>query len=163
MNIRPASEADDADWRAMRRALWPFLDDEDEADEAAERRVMLGSPDMQVLIAIVEDVAVGFAEVSLRRDYVEGCDTSPVGFLEGIYVGPEHRLRGIARALVTAAERWATARGCSEFASNALLDNCESHAMHAALGFAETERVVYFMKPIGRLGAAAGRQAAPEG
>lgn len=67
-------------------------------------------------------------------------------FLEGICVAPGFRGRGIARSLVAEAERWAAAQGCSEFASDAQLDNVSSHAMHRALGFEETERVVYFRK-----------------
>ena len=77
---------------------------------------------------------------------MNGCETSPVGFLEGIYVDPAQRRQGMARALNAAAEQWARACGCSEFASDALLDNIDSHRMHAALGFAETERVVMFRK-----------------
>nr|WP_241823604.1 GNAT family N-acetyltransferase [Sphingomonas sp. Sph1(2015)] len=47
-------------------------------------------------------------------------------------------------ALVAAVADWGRAQGCSEFASDAELENVDSHAMHRALGFVETERVVYF-------------------
>ena len=92
--------------------------------------------------------AVGFVEVALRDDHVNGTTTSPVAFLEGIYVVPSARMQGIARALVTRAEQWARRNGCSEFASDARLENAASHAMHRALGFSETERVVYFRKTL---------------
>ena len=69
-----------------------------------------------------------------------------VGFLEAIYVRENHRRRGVARALVQAIEEWTIKRGCSELASDAFLTNAQSHHMHAALGFSETERVVYFRK-----------------
>jgi aminoglycoside 6'-N-acetyltransferase I len=88
----------------------------------------------------------GFIEAALRHDYVNGTTTSPVAFLEGIYVATACRRHGVARQLVTAAEGWAISCGCIEFASDALLDNAQGHAMHAALGFQETERVVYFRK-----------------
>ena len=91
----------------------------------------------------------GFAEASLRHDYVNGCDTSPVAFLEGMYVAPVMRGQGVARALVAAVQAWARSRGCSELASDAALDNLGSHQMHKALGFAETQRVVYFRKMLG--------------
>jgi len=90
--------------------------------------------------------AVGFVEVALRSDYVNGTTTSPVAFLEGIYVVPHARLKGVARALVARAEQWAVSVGCSEFASDARLENAASHAMHRSLGFSETDRVVYFRK-----------------
>jgi aminoglycoside 6'-N-acetyltransferase I len=86
----------------------------------------------------------GFAEAALRRDYVNGCYTTPVVFLEAIYVEPHHRRRGIARALVKHLVDWARSQGYSEFASDAALDNLVSHSMHKALGFTETERVVFF-------------------
>jgi aminoglycoside 6'-N-acetyltransferase I len=43
---------------------------------------------------------------------------------------------------------WARARGCRELASDALLDNEASQRAHRALGFEETERVVYFSKKL---------------
>ena len=90
--------------------------------------------------------AVGLAEVALRADYVNGTESSPVAFLEGLYVEPARRRSGIARALVREGARWARQRGCTEFASDALLDNAASHAVHRALGFEETERVVFFRR-----------------
>jgi aminoglycoside 6'-N-acetyltransferase I len=45
-------------------------------------------------------------------------------------------------------ETWGRTQGCSEFASDALLENSDSHSMHRALGFEETERVVYFRKSL---------------
>jgi len=74
------------------------------------------------------------------------CETSPVAFVEGIYVTPDARGRGVARALIAGVTQWAKDQGVTELASDALLDNEASHAMHKALGFCETERVVYFRK-----------------
>jgi aminoglycoside 6'-N-acetyltransferase I len=88
----------------------------------------------------------GFTEAALRSDYVNGCTTSPVVFLEGLYVVPGRRREGIARALIAAVETWARERGYEELASDALIDNVESHDLHRAVGFSETERVVYFRK-----------------
>lgn len=135
-------------WQAMRRALWPEVTEEQnpretEAMLADHRRFF-------VRIALnADDRPAGFAEASLRRDYVNGCVTSPVVFLEGIYVEPWARRQGAARALVDAVEMWGRQMGCREMASDALLENNQSHAMHRGLGFAETERVVCFRKGIG--------------
>ncbi|GAA1592604.1 hypothetical protein GCM10009764_14530 [Nocardia ninae] len=90
--------------------------------------------------------AVGFGEVTLRHDYVNGCDTSPVAFLEGLFVIPSHRSSGVARALCEVMEAWGRENGCTEFGSDALLSNAEGQNMHAALGFEERERVVYYRK-----------------
>ncbi|KKB85066.1 aminoglycoside 6'-acetyltransferase [Devosia limi DSM 17137] len=144
MIVAPATAADLADWADLRQALWP---DDGLDGHRAEIAGMLAAPDLANFIARTEDgLAAGLAEASLRRDYVNGCETSPVAFLEGIYVMPEYRRSGIASQLVAAVEDWARTRGCSEFASDASLDNLRSHAMHAALGFEETQRVVYFRK-----------------
>jgi aminoglycoside 6'-N-acetyltransferase I len=89
---------------------------------------------------------VGPVEASKRTDYVNGTRSSPVAFLEGLYVMPESRRQRIARALVESAVEWAVADGCSELASDSLLENSQAHAAHRALGFQETERVVYFRR-----------------
>ncbi|AZW16199.1 GNAT family N-acetyltransferase [Bordetella hinzii] len=92
--------------------------------------------------------AVGLAEAALRRDYVNGCETSPVAFLEGLYVVPDSRRQGVGAALCAEIERWGREQGCREFASDTALDNHASQALHRRLGFAETERVVFFRKPL---------------
>jgi aminoglycoside 6'-N-acetyltransferase I len=79
---------------------------------------------------------------------VNGTESSPVGFVEGVYVIPSMRRKGVARMLFDAIGDWARARGCQELASDALLENEASQRAHRALGFRETERVVYFAKPL---------------
>lgn len=112
-------------------------------------RAILANTEQVALIARdTGGSAAGFAEASIRRDHVNGCDTSPVGFLEGIYVRPEKRRQGLARQLVTAVAEWARAMGCTEFASDAQIDNIASHAMHRSLGFEETQRVVFFRQKL---------------
>jgi aminoglycoside 6'-N-acetyltransferase I len=93
-------------------------------------------------------LAVGFVEASTRVDYVNGTNSSPVAFLEGLYVEPASRGNGVARALVAAVEGWATAQGLTELASDSPLENVSAHAAHRALGFEETERVVYFRRAL---------------
>nr|WP_304217433.1 aminoglycoside 6'-N-acetyltransferase [Phenylobacterium aquaticum] len=131
---------------ALRLALFP---DHAAAWHRLELETLIARSDYGVFVAVAATGLVGFAEVALRRDYVNGCDTSPVAFLEGIYVAPDHRRDGAARALITAVEAWGRAQGCSELASDADLANLDSQRMHAAVGFEETERVVYFRKALG--------------
>lgn len=133
-----------AQWSSLRARLWPEAARSEHASDTAR---ILEHPDRYVAYVALEGArAVGFAEGSLRHDYVNGCATSPVGFLEGIYVCPEYRRQGLARALCDAVQTWARKHGCAELASDALLENTASHGMHHALGFEETERVVYFQK-----------------
>ena len=135
------------EWVALRHALWP---EEPEQDLRPEAQALLWDQQdfIALLVRLPDGTAAGLAEAALRHDYVNGCATSPVAFLEGIYVQPEHRGKGLARLLCRAVERWARSLGCREFASDVLLDNTASQSMHKALGFEETERVVYFRKQI---------------
>jgi aminoglycoside 6'-N-acetyltransferase I len=72
-----------------------------------------------------------------------------VGYLEGWHVVEDARRRGIGAALVGAGERWAATRGCSEFASDAELDNPASLEAHAALGFEPVADIRCFRKSLG--------------
>jgi aminoglycoside 6'-N-acetyltransferase I len=134
-------------WRQMRQALWPEMTEAENLHET--EAMMTATSRFFVRIAMnTQDNPIGFVEATLRTDYVNGCATSPVAFLEGIYVEPEARRQGIARTLVGAVEEWGRKMDCREFASDALLENSDSHSMHHALGFEETERVVYFRKDL---------------
>jgi aminoglycoside 6'-N-acetyltransferase I len=144
VSVIQACIADDGGWLLLRQALWPG----DEAEQLREMRAFCAEPRRygNFIARSAGGEPQGFVEVALRSDYVNGTETSPVAFLEGLYVAPAQRRRGIARALAARAEQWAREQGCSELASDALLHNTASHAMHGALGFEETERVVYFRK-----------------
>ena len=99
-------------------------------------------------IKYVGDKPVGFAQCQLRYDYVEGTETSPVGYLEGIFIETEFRHKGFAKELLMACENWAKESGCSEFASDCELDNTMSFQFHMAMGFEEANRVICFRKGI---------------
>ena len=144
--IERCASADHRGWLALRAALWPFCSaDEHRADA---KRICREPDHWATFVFIEQDQPVGFIEAGLRYDYVNGTSTSPVGFIEGVYVIDAARRRGVARELVKAAEQWARERGCTEMASDSLLDNTDSHAMHRALGYEESDRVVYFVKPL---------------
>ncbi|MGW6728036.1 aminoglycoside 6'-N-acetyltransferase [Nocardia sp. NPDC055029] len=145
MRIHPCG-ADDLDELASLRAqLWPDSSvDEHRADVGEQYDDSRGAA--AFLARDDRGTAVGFGEVTLRHDYVNGCDTSPVAFLEGLYVAPTHRRSGVARALCAALEAWGRDQGCTELGSDALLTNVTGQEMHAALGFAERERVVFYRK-----------------
>ena len=99
-------------------------------------------------LAFEEDAAVGFAQCQLRHDYVEGTDSSPVGYLEGIFVAEGYRQRGIARKLLCACESWAKEQGCLEFASDCELENSGSLFFHLSMGFQEANRIICFTKQL---------------
>ncbi|TGW17212.1 aminoglycoside 6'-N-acetyltransferase [Stenotrophomonas maltophilia] len=138
--IRQATPADVAAWAQLRLGLWPDADDP--LEELAES---LADAEGAVFLAcLAGGEAVGFAEVRLRHDYVNGTESSPVGFLEGWYVQPQWQGHAVGRALLAAVKAWTRTAGCSELASDSRVEDVQAHAAHRACGFEETERVVYF-------------------
>jgi aminoglycoside 6'-N-acetyltransferase I len=147
VRVRAAVPGDAAAWARMRCALWP--EDGDQAGEVA--RFFAGGlvEPLAVLVAEEGGALVGFAELSIRN-IAESCVSGRVAYLEGWYVEPAHRRRGVGRALVLAAEEWGRAQGCPEFASDTQIDNEASAAAHLALGFAETDRIRCFRKELAK-------------
>ena len=96
-----------------------------------------------------ENGFAGFIQLSLRHDYVEGCDGSPVAYVEGIYVEEAFRRCKVAQALIAFAETWGTQKGCTELASDCELTNTLSIQFHSGSGFVETNRLVCFKKSLG--------------
>ena len=90
----------------------------------------------------------GFMNLSVRNDYVNGTETSPVAFVEAIYVLPEYRSQGIGREFMEYAENFARTRGIREIASDCFIDNILSEKFHKKCGFIEKERIICFAKRI---------------
>lgn len=148
IQVRPATLHDASAWLRMREALWPEYASDWHASEIAQYFAGNLRMPLEVLLAADESgVPIGFAELSIRA-YAEGCLTDRVAYLEGWYVVPEARRRGIGRLLVAAAEQWALAQGCTEFGSDAVIDNETSAAAHRALGFVETVQIRCFRKSL---------------
>lgn len=114
----------------------------------AEFEALLSNENAAVFLSSEQGRVIGFAQCQLRQDYVEGTDTSPVGYLEGIFVEGDYRNRGYARKLLSACELWAKEQGCTEFASDCELDNTQSLAFHLHAGFTEANRIICFVKKI---------------
>lgn len=100
----------------------------------------------QFFLKYEENAPIGFAQCQLRYDYVEGTDTSPVGYLEGIFVQENYRHKGYARELLAECEKWAKAKGCKEFASDCEISNENSIQFHRSMEFTEANRIVCFTK-----------------
>lgn len=109
---------------------------------------IINSNDAVCFIKYVDDIPVGFAQCQLRYDYVEGTHSSPVGYLEGIFVVSEYQHKGYAKELQYECELWAKEKGCSEFASDCELNNINSFNFHIAMGFEEANRVICFRKEL---------------
>jgi aminoglycoside 6'-N-acetyltransferase I len=144
IQIRKITRGDVPHWADMRQALWPQTDRDTHLQEIQE---MLGQDDWGLFLAEQQGAVLGFIEVS-TRPYVNGCETSPVAFVEGIWVAENSRHQGVGRKLIQAAEDWAQKRGLVELGSDTEIINTLSQTAHRGWGFEETERVVYFRKKL---------------
>ena len=113
-----------------------------------EFELKLDKDDFALFIKVIDDKIVGFCECYLRYDYVEGTSSSPVGYLEGIFVLEEYRNLGIASSLLAESEMWAKKKGCTELASDCELENNDSLKFHLKAGFKEANRIICFKKDL---------------
>ena len=130
---------------ALAMQLWP----EHEPRELAEEfREAMGDGEGACFLRYAGGQPVAFAQCRLRHDYVEGTDSSPVDYLEGVFVAEGYRRKGYAAELLAACEQWAKERGCTEFVSDCELDNLDSLRFHLAAGFEEANRIICFRKKL---------------
>ena len=125
--------------------MWEDNTIEDLTTDLAE---IIASPESAVFLLYDGEQTIGFAQCQLRHDYVEGTDSSPVGYLEGIFVEEAYRNKGYAKELLKQCEAWAKDMGCTEFASDCELENTGSLAFHLKMGFEEANRVICFTKKL---------------
>ncbi|GJM41907.1 MAG: aminoglycoside N(6')-acetyltransferase type 1 [Ardenticatenaceae bacterium] len=137
---------DMAAWLRLRQGLF---DDSTEAEHRQEMAEILAEVDGCVLVAERPSSSklAGYLQVGSRK-YAEGCNSSPVAYLEEWFVAADVRRHGVGRLLLAAAEEWARRNGYSELASDTTIDNAISLASHLALGFTEVERQINFIKKL---------------
>ena len=143
--IRKAGKDDLETLSNLAAMLW----DSHSADELiAEFSETVSSDKSQFFLKYADGLPVGFAQCQLRCDYVEGTSTSPVGYLEGVFIQEAYRRRGFAKELLAACEAWAKEQGCREFASDCEIENTESFRFHQAMHFTEANRIICFTKAL---------------
>jgi aminoglycoside 6'-N-acetyltransferase I len=132
----------------MRSALWPHCTPERHATEMCDYAGE--GEDLMTYVAVMNEGRLGgFIEASIRST-ADGCESRPIGYVEGIFVRPEFRGQGVGRSLVASAERWARERGCREFASDCRPENEASIQFHRRIGFEVEGQLVHFRRVISR-------------
>ena len=142
ITLRRVMQEDKAEWFRMRKGIWPDVPDNYMTFDMDR---LLANVDYFVIFACDGDRPIGLTEAGIR-DYGEGCETSPVGYLEGWFVQEEYRGKRIAGIMTQAAENWVREKGCTEVASDTWLDNEPSIRAHVNMGYHEVERLVHFVK-----------------
>lgn len=143
--IRRATYEDKWGWLQLRQRLWPEAPLEYLSFDLDDR---LADPDYVIFVASrAEEGLSAFIEAGLR-DKAEGCESSPVGYIEAWYVDEHLRGQKLGRDLILAAEHWAREKGCTEMASDTWLENEASITAHLKLGYTEVERLVHFAKQL---------------
>ena len=141
--IRRATAEDKPEWLRMRQGLWPEAPIEYLYYDLDE---ILADDEQAVFVAAGADGSlVAFIEAGMRS-HVEGCETSPVGYIEAWYVDEHVRGQKLGREMVRVAENWAREKGMAEMASDTWLENEVSIAAHLKMGYYEAERLVHFVK-----------------
>jgi aminoglycoside 6'-N-acetyltransferase I len=143
--VRRVCVADRAEWRRLREALWPDLPAQ---NHDAEMEGWLSNDEIAVFVAERSTGGLcGFLEAAIRPCTVNG-ELRRIGYIEGWYVDPDVRRKGLGRSLVNATEKWTRSLGLKEIHSDAHLKNHLSHVAHQRLGYAEVERLVHFRKKL---------------
>lgn len=143
--IKKAGEKDVEELAGLAVLMWKNHTIQELADEFSK---IIAQENAQFFLKYDRDMPIGFAQCQLRYDYVEGTNTSPVGYLEGIFVKEEYQHKGYAKELLNECENWAKEKGCTEFASDCELENVDSLQFHMAMGFREANRIICFKKEL---------------
>ncbi len=143
--IEEVNKTNFEEWLMMGLDLWPHYTKSRLSEIFVE---VLESEKEKAYVCRTKNEYAAFISVSIRFEYVPGSRSSPVGYVEGLYVKPHLRKKGIAKQLVQKGEEWASSKGCSQIASDVELENEHSYDFHRQIGFEEVQRVICLIKDI---------------
>lgn len=129
----------------MGLALWPNNDYELMKNEFV---YIIGHLNNRVYLAKSDEDYIGFIHMSIRSGFVEGADTSPVGYVEGIYVREDFRKKGVAKELYDAGVQWAKSKKCTQIGADIGLDNDMCPDFYIKMGFNEVNRIICYISNI---------------
>jgi aminoglycoside 6'-N-acetyltransferase I len=141
--IRQAVKNDFDEWLRMRKLLYPEYSQEEllsEIKKIFHEKTIVGELDYLVLVYEKDKKTLGgFIETSIRQN-VSKCQSSPVGYIESLYVDSDIRRNGIARDLVIESEKWVIEKKCSDFAVDTDPNRKGSIDFYLSCGFTEVKR-----------------------
>ncbi|TVT17739.1 GNAT family N-acetyltransferase [Amycolatopsis acidiphila] len=88
---------------------------------------------------------VGYAVAEITAGAVRAAVAGGLLHVSRLAVRPQHRRRGLARALMAATGEWAAGRGATECVLQVAVDNAPALALYEALGFREHHQYRYWV------------------
>lgn len=86
---------------------------------------------------------IGLVEISLRN-IVDGCLTSPVAYLEGLFLIESERNKGQGTKVIKLIIAWCKSSGYEELATDTEINNTKAQKFYSKLGFEEVDRVIEY-------------------
>jgi len=134
---------DDFDtWHRLRAELYADLDPD---HSILEIERMVSDPALSTYLVFIgnEPEPIGMVELSLRN-IVDGCISSPVANIDGLYLTEQYQGKGLGKMLLQFIKKWARENGCSELAVDTEPENERAQKFYLREGFEETFRIVQF-------------------
>lgn len=143
------NEFDEKDFEPLLKMGLKLWKDYEESELEKQLKIAHSLSNQKIFIAKnANKLAVGFSIFSIRKDYVEGSEKTPTGYLEGIFVEAGFRKNGIAKKFMQIGEQWLKANNCTQIGSDTWLSDSESREFHKKMGFWEEDELVHFLKNI---------------
>ncbi len=142
--IKRLKEKNIALWVELRRALWPKFS---RKKHSLECERLLNDKRQAAFGLFDDDNLVGFIQVR-EREIGDGLNSSPIAWLEGIYLKQNYRQKGFGKKLLLKIEKWAKKRNLSELRSDAKMENKNSISAHKSWGFTQANKIVQFKKQL---------------
>lgn len=127
--IRAALPSDEADWRHLWRGYCDFYQAKlaDEVTRRTWQRILDPDSAIMCIVAELDGQVVGFANCVVHENTWE---TSPVCYLEDLYVSPDARRQGVARALIEWLHNAMRAEGWARLYWMTQADNAQARRLY---------------------------------
>lgn len=141
MKLVPIEKNDFPVWAQFRAEIYPLISRDYDLREM--ETVFASELWYCWFISGEEGEKIGLVELSLRN-IVDGCLSSPVPYLEGLYLVPSKRGMGRGAKVIEMIINWCRNHGYTEFATDAELSNARAQQFYEKLGFEKVDQVVEY-------------------
>ena len=147
MKLAPITKSDFPLWSQYRTEVYPDISPEHDLKEIES----ISTSDVWHCWFVETDSGerIGLVELSLRN-IVDGCLSTPVPYLEGLYLIGRERGKGSGARVLELLIQWCRKSGYSELATDTELENTRAQRFYRNLGFEETDRVVEYRLELSR-------------